>query len=35
MSRDHPTLIEALDGVSIEQIACGGWHSVALAGKIR
>lgn len=30
-SADHPGLIEALDGVKIRKIACGGWMSAALA----
>ena len=33
MSRSQPTMVEFLGGVSIQKIACGGWHSVALAGK--
>ena len=29
---EAPQLVETLDGVTIQHISCGGWHSVALAG---
>ncbi|CAK8689417.1 unnamed protein product [Clavelina lepadiformis] len=28
---EAPQLVETLDGVTIQHISCGGWHSVALA----
>lgn len=30
-SQDDPTLVEALDGISISTIAAGGWHSAAIS----
>lgn len=29
--RPQPSLVEALDGISIESVSCGRWHSLALS----
>ena len=34
-SRSDPTLVEALAGLKVSEIACGGWHSVFLTGQER
>nr|CAB3265496.1 RCC1 domain-containing protein 1 [Phallusia mammillata] len=31
MTLESPTLVEALDGVRVIDICCGGWHTLALA----
>lgn len=31
LSRAHPLSVEALDGIGIEDVACGNWHNLALS----
>lgn len=32
-NQSKPVLLEALDGIQIKTIACGGWHSAAVSCK--
>lgn len=32
-NQDKPLLLEALDGIKMKSISCGGWHSAAISCK--
>ena len=30
----QPTLVESFEGIHVTSVACGGWHSTAVTGKV-